>query len=178
MKAYPVEIHSEGALVCFTWFERDRKNIRLETEDGDEIFSLWDADVDDAIESGFLSVPRHPRPDDSDWLPHAVEYARQAGMFVVTQRYVEILPSFEVTAAGFDGSTDATDDRVIWVKATDADAVARAVEGTGAGFHRIINGDTDIDYVLPQDELSLRAELIRFQELVTQSGNDFLQRGG
>lgn len=85
MNRYPVQVLSESSLVCVTWFERDRKNIRLETEDGDEIFCLWDADVDDAIESGYLSVPRVPRAGDEDWLPHAIEYARQYGMFEVVE---------------------------------------------------------------------------------------------
>lgn len=87
MKHYPVEILSEASLVCSTWFERDRKHVRLETEDGDEIFSLWDADVDDAIVSGFLAVPRTPRPNDEDWLPHAIAYAREAGMFEVVEAH-------------------------------------------------------------------------------------------
>lgn len=80
-----VVVASESELVCHTWFERDRKNIRLETEDGVEIFCLWDADVDDAIESGYLTVPRHPRAGDQEWLPHAIEYARQYGMFEVAE---------------------------------------------------------------------------------------------
>lgn len=83
MNQYPVEILSESTLICSTWFERDRKNIRLETEEGDEVVNLWDCDVDAAIASGFLGVPRTPNASDADWLPHVVEFARQAGMFVV-----------------------------------------------------------------------------------------------
>ena len=61
--------------VCSTWFERDRKHIRLETPNGQTIFELWDEDVDEAIESGYLTTPRVPRPSDADWQPCAVAYA-------------------------------------------------------------------------------------------------------
>lgn len=66
--------------VCSTWFERDRAHIRLEAPRGRVIFELWDEDVSDAIESGYLSPPRHPRPDDAQWLEPAMEYARQMGL--------------------------------------------------------------------------------------------------
>jgi hypothetical protein len=66
--------------VCSTWFERDRANVSLETPDGREVFSLWDEDVFEAIEDGFLTTPRHPRPNDADWQPHAVDYAREMGL--------------------------------------------------------------------------------------------------
>jgi len=62
------------------WFERDRKNIRLETPAGRIVFDFWDEAVDDVIESGFLSVPSGPRPTEKDWLPHAVAYAREQGL--------------------------------------------------------------------------------------------------
>jgi hypothetical protein len=66
--------------VCSVWFERDRSNVTLETPDGREIFSLWDDDVAQAVEDGFLPKPRSPRPSDSDWQPCAVEYARSQGL--------------------------------------------------------------------------------------------------
>lgn len=72
--------YTDGDYVCSTWFERDRKHISLETPRGRKIFDLWDEDVDDAIESGFLTVPRHPRPSDTDWQPAAVSYARSFGL--------------------------------------------------------------------------------------------------
>lgn len=65
--------------VCVTWFERDRQNVRLETPRGRAIFDLWDDDVTDAIDSGYLTVPRVARPNDADWQPHAVAYARDTG---------------------------------------------------------------------------------------------------
>ena len=66
--------------VCFTWFERDRQNIRLETPNGRVVFDLWDNDVNEALESGYLTSPRRPRPSDSDWQPHAVEYAHSLNL--------------------------------------------------------------------------------------------------
>ena len=66
--------------VCVTWFERDRQNVRLETPRSRVIFDLWDDQVTDAIESGFLKVPRRPRPNDTDWQPQAVAYARDIGL--------------------------------------------------------------------------------------------------
>mgnify|MGYP000019327989 CR=1 FL=1 len=72
--------------VCSVWFERDRTNVTLETPDGREIFSLWDDDVHEAIDDGFLPTPRGPLMssrlmNDSDaWRPCAVEYARSQGL--------------------------------------------------------------------------------------------------
>lgn len=66
--------------VCVTWFERDRQNVRLETPRGRVVFDLWDEAVDDAIDSGYLTVPRIPRPNDAAWQPHAVAYARAMGL--------------------------------------------------------------------------------------------------
>ncbi len=65
--------------VCVTWFERDRQNVRLETPRGRVIFDLWDDDVTDAIDSGYLTVPRVPRATDADWQPHAAAFARDTG---------------------------------------------------------------------------------------------------
>ena len=65
--------------VCVTWFERDRQNVRLETPRGRVIFDLWDEAVTDAVYSGYLTVPRVARPNDADWQPHAVAYARDTG---------------------------------------------------------------------------------------------------
>jgi len=61
---------------CSAWFERDRANLTLTTDDGREVFCLWDDEVTEAIEDGYLPTPRLPRPSDSDWLPCAIEYAR------------------------------------------------------------------------------------------------------
>jgi hypothetical protein len=69
-----------GDYVCFTWFERDRVNVRLETPNGREVFDLWDEAVIQAIEDGFLTTPRVPRPSTANWQPHAVQYAITMGL--------------------------------------------------------------------------------------------------
>lgn len=66
--------------VCFTWFERDRQNVRLETPNGRVIFDLWDEDVTHAIEDGYLPTPRRPRPRDADWKECALSYAWAKGL--------------------------------------------------------------------------------------------------
>lgn len=63
--------------VCHTWFERDRAHIRLETPRGRVVFELWDDDVHEAIDSGYLARPALPRAGDKDWQPHAVRYAKE-----------------------------------------------------------------------------------------------------
>lgn len=65
---------------CYAWFERDRKNLRLETPKGHVVFDLWDDEVSEAIQDGFLKAPRTPRPSSEDWQPCAVEYAREVGL--------------------------------------------------------------------------------------------------
>lgn len=76
----PFEPTKANEYVCSTWFERDRQNIRLETPKGRVVFDLWDEAVTDAIESGYLRVPRPPRLTDADWLPCAVNYAVDIGL--------------------------------------------------------------------------------------------------
>lgn len=65
--------------VCNTWFERDNRQLSLETPGGRTIFRLVDEDFDQAIEDGFLKTPNVPRPSDADWQPQAVAYAREMG---------------------------------------------------------------------------------------------------
>lgn len=76
----PFERYRLEDYLCTTWFERDRKNIRLETPGGRVVFDLWDEEVDEAIESGYLAAPRVLRPSDSDWQPAAVVYAIEMGL--------------------------------------------------------------------------------------------------
>ena len=71
--------------VCTVWFERDRANVRLETPNGRTVFDLWDHDVLQAIEDGFLTTPSHPRPKDRDWQPHAVAYALSMSLIELPQ---------------------------------------------------------------------------------------------
>ncbi len=73
------------------------------------------------------------------------------------------LHTFEITAAGFDGGSDATDDRVFWVQAESAEVVQQAIAGTRAIFHHeTIDGGSDIDFRLPADFDVMRSALIRF----------------
>ena len=53
---------------------------RLDIDRGRVIFDLWDDDVTDAIDSGYLTVPRVPRATDPDWQPHALAFARDTGL--------------------------------------------------------------------------------------------------
>jgi hypothetical protein len=62
------------------WFERDRACLSLRTPKGRCIFVLWDEDVHQAIEDGFMTTPCHPRPSDQQWQPHLVAYAREQGL--------------------------------------------------------------------------------------------------
>jgi hypothetical protein len=71
---------SSRELICSTWFERDRQHVRLEAPNGRVVFELWDDAVTDAIDSGYLSTPRRPRPSDDDWHQPAVDYAISLGM--------------------------------------------------------------------------------------------------
>ena len=72
--------YADSDYVCSTWFERDRQHIAPETSAGRVIFELWDEAVTEAVESGYLTVPRRPRPSDEDWLPHAIEYAKDQNL--------------------------------------------------------------------------------------------------
>jgi hypothetical protein len=75
---------------------------------------------------------------------------------------------FEVTAAGFSGETDATDDRVLWIVAADKAQVAAAIEGLGAILCDEVNEkpadiQDAIDFTLPADLDALRVKLKGFQ---------------
>lgn len=67
--------------VCGAGFERDRANLCLEVLLGRMVFDLWDAELEDAVGSDLLSVPRRPCPSSADWLLHALAYARETGLF-------------------------------------------------------------------------------------------------
>lgn len=66
--------------ICQVWFERDRAHIHLETPDGRTVFDLWDESVFQAIEDGYLTPPRRPRPSSAEWQPAAVQYAVDTGL--------------------------------------------------------------------------------------------------
>jgi hypothetical protein len=69
---------------------------------------------------------------------------------------------FEVVGAGFDAGTDATDDRVFWIRADSADAVESAISGLGAKLCCTVNSLDAIDFTLPKDEEKLREKLASF----------------
>jgi hypothetical protein len=71
---------NDSDYVCYTWFERDRQNVRLETPNGRVVFDLWDDSLIQAVEDGFLTVPKSLRPNDNDWQPHAVAYAKKLNL--------------------------------------------------------------------------------------------------
>jgi hypothetical protein len=71
---------------------------------------------------------------------------------------------YEIIAVGFDGCTDATDDRILWVSAPDEITLYNAVEGMP---HKGVSDLPDyaadgIDYHLPGDTSALRATLEAF----------------
>lgn len=84
------------------------------------------------------------------------------------------MPVFEVTAAGFIGGTDATDDRVFWVESDNAETVEQAVAGTAATFHGKIEVEQDIDFRLPAQAAEFQQALRRFAEPVVATKPSFV----
>lgn len=68
------------ALEVTAWFERDRRHLGLSRSDGTSIFDLFDEAVDEAIEAGFLTTPRKPRPTAEDRRQHLMAYAHSSGL--------------------------------------------------------------------------------------------------
>lgn len=91
-----------------------------------------------------------------------------------------MLKTYEITGHGFDGGSDATDDRVFWVKAANRDDVVQAIAGTKAAIHGVIDPQADIDFHLPADAGRLKAKLFEFESdspcrdpnLVYENGSD------
>jgi hypothetical protein len=77
---------ADSEYVCDVWFERDRKHVSLKTPRGRVIFDLWDGDVDEAIDDGFLDVPggvlfsSRAVNNPASWQPAAVASARAKGL--------------------------------------------------------------------------------------------------
>lgn len=90
------------------------------------------------------------------------DFRRRMGLPAVAVTPAPALRTYEVTAAGFDASTDATDDRVLWVQADSSSTVESAIAGTGAVLHDTIDVDTDIDFILPVNRDDLRQRLTSF----------------
>lgn len=71
---------ADHEFICFSWFERDRCHLRLETPRGRVVFELWDDAVEQAVVDGFLKPPCRPHPTGADWQPELVAYARGMGL--------------------------------------------------------------------------------------------------
>lgn len=68
--------------------------------------------------------------------------------------------AFELTLAGFIGSSDATDDHVLWVTAPSAEDVASAIEGLDCACTPMdFVSEQDIDFVLPDQRDALRQRI-------------------
>lgn len=72
------------------------------------------------------------------------------------------LKVFEVTAAGFDASSDETDDLVFWIAAKSAQVVQDAIRDTGAVFCDEVLGWSliDADFTLPMQAMGLSSALL------------------
>jgi len=72
------------------------------------------------------------------------------------------LKVFEVTAAGFDASSDETDDLVFWVAANSAEQVREAIKDTGAVFCGEVLGWSlnDAEFTLPAQAMGLSSALL------------------
>lgn len=69
------------------------------------------------------------------------------------------LKPFEITAPGFDGSSD-TDDHILWVLATDIDSVEKAVLQSGVAatvtpLPTSFSSESGIDFILPRAKLAI-----------------------
>lgn len=72
---------------------------------------------------------------------------------------------WEITAYGFDGGTDETDDRIIWVTAESEAQVQDAIAGTDADYTplTLLPPADAVDFHLPEDADALRGRLLQFQ---------------
>lgn len=71
----------------------------------------------------------------------------------------------EVLGAGYDGSDDKTDDRVLWIAAETQSDVFEAIEGFGTQLvSEVTNAaHSDVDFTLPADLQALREKLAPWQ---------------
>lgn len=77
--------------------------------------------------------------------------------------------NFEITAIGFDGGSDDTDDRVLWVSAPDLAALQAVLQGVP---HQGVvpldptmqTSPEDFDFALPNDAAALQARLRHFAD--------------
>jgi hypothetical protein len=72
--------------VASVWFERGDGYVELSTPKGRQVFHLDHEGVCEAIDDGFLTMPRLARMSSrslnsaSEWQPHLVKYARERGL--------------------------------------------------------------------------------------------------
>lgn len=82
------------------------------------------------------------------------------------------MKTFEITGAGFDGTSDDTDDRVLWVRMEDQSEkyLAQLAGYYGASLAQELRGidAADIDFTLPRDEKQLRESLSAFSRAESQ----------
>lgn len=72
---------------------------------------------------------------------------------------------FEITAVGFDGGTDETDDRVLWVSAPTRLHMDHVLDGVPFQSLNELDFEAEgdcLDYLLPKDDRDLRAALRAF----------------
>lgn len=89
-------------------------------------------------------------------------FVTQAAPFVDSDKTASGLKVFEVTAAGFDGATEETDDLVFWVAAFSQDQVEVAIRDTGAKFCGEVLGWSlaDAEFFLPGQTMALSSALL------------------
>lgn len=71
------KLHRLSDTKCTTWFERDRANVDLRSEKlGEMILDIWDEDVTQAVEDGFLNP--------KNWHQSIYDYALHLGLITAT----------------------------------------------------------------------------------------------
>lgn len=81
--------------------------------------------------------------------------------------------TYEITACGFDPSSDdLSDESVFWIRSPSAALLRLAISGMSAQHFMTIDGDTDIDFELPAQVGELRNKLQEFCLRATASTND------
>lgn len=90
------------------------------------------------------------------------KFVKKAAPFVDADKAASSLKVFEVTAAGYDGSSDETDDLVFWVAAFWQDQVELAISDTGAKLVGEVPdwGLADADFFLPGQTMALSSALL------------------
>ena len=115
-------------------------------------------------------------PDTQDWELEGVmdaAYCNDCGGECSLEE-VPYRPRREITAAGFNGGTDATDARVLWVEADSLEQIEQAVDGLNSDFamlhEDLAYGDADM---LSEDQLKAAAgcvlSLMRIQNALNSS---------